>query len=46
MCGVASQKSAVLDKDERIVKIPLVTQVSSSGFPVDTPQTKLRLDSA
>lgn len=39
MCGLAAQKAALLDKDSRIIKILLVTPVSSAGFPADE-QTK------
>ena len=44
MCGLAAQKAALLDKDNRIIKILLVTPVSSAGFPADE-QTKKFLQS-
>ncbi len=40
MCGLAAQKAALLDKDSRIIKILLVTPVSSAGFPADEPTKK------
>jgi pimeloyl-ACP methyl ester carboxylesterase len=35
MCGLAAQKAALLDKESRIIKVILITPVSSAGFPVD-----------
>ncbi|MFH4966503.1 alpha/beta hydrolase [Gaetbulibacter sp. M235] len=35
MCGLAAQKASLLDKQNRILKIVLVTPVSASGFPAD-----------
>lgn len=44
MGGLAAQNAALLDKDNRIIKILLVTPVSSAGFPADE-QTKKFLQS-
>jgi len=39
MSGLAAQKAALLDKENRINKVLLVTPVSAAGFPAD-PATK------
>lgn len=35
MCGLAAQRAALLDSRNRILKIALITPVSSGGFPAD-----------
>jgi len=35
MCGLAAQKATLLDVNNRIIKIALVTPVSAGGFPAD-----------
>lgn len=40
MSGMAAQKAALLDPSNRIIKVLLITPVSSAGFPADEP-TKL-----
>jgi len=39
MCGMAAQKAALIDTENRIQKVLLITPVSSAGFPADE-QTK------